>query len=188
MSSANCQPFSCLNDNVLKLTEYGQINLSDFEWDTIICSKKIIFEYNNHVLYHTGHSITCKFMYHNCIWINLPCQYVLCLIPDYFSLSTCSGYIDLSKRRVSPEEIGKCEDKFAKAKCVSKEIIYIISTVSLHKSGYMVWFAVQFAPSHRLNRWWLISEAEPSWKIWMRFQYMYGHQGIWYKIQLRSLF
>merc|ERR1711976_298948 len=29
------------------------------------------------------------------------------------------GYIDLSKRRVSPEEVVKCEEKFAKAKCVN---------------------------------------------------------------------
>jgi len=29
------------------------------------------------------------------------------------------GYIDLSKRRVSAEEVVKCEEKFAKAKCVS---------------------------------------------------------------------
>ena len=29
-----------------------------------------------------------------------------------------SGYIDLSKRRVSPEEIKKCEEKFTKAKTV----------------------------------------------------------------------
>lgn len=33
------------------------------------------------------------------------------------SLST--GYIDLSKRRVSPEEAIKCEDKFTKSKTVS---------------------------------------------------------------------
>ena len=32
---------------------------------------------------------------------------------DYFA-----GYIDLSKRRVSPEEIKKCEEKFTKAKTV----------------------------------------------------------------------
>lgn len=32
----------------------------------------------------------------------------------------CSpGYIDLSKRRVSPEEAIKCEDKFTKSKTVS---------------------------------------------------------------------
>jgi len=30
-----------------------------------------------------------------------------------------SGYIDLSKRRVSPEEVKKCEEKFTKAKTVS---------------------------------------------------------------------
>lgn len=30
-----------------------------------------------------------------------------------------TGYIDLSKRRVSTEEIAKCEEKFAKAKAVS---------------------------------------------------------------------
>lgn len=29
------------------------------------------------------------------------------------------GYIDLSKRRVSPEDIQSCEDKYAKAKCVN---------------------------------------------------------------------
>ena len=32
---------------------------------------------------------------------------------EYFA-----GYIDLSKRRVSPEEIKKCEEKFTKAKTV----------------------------------------------------------------------
>jgi len=35
------------------------------------------------------------------------------------------GYIDLSKRRVSPEEIGKCEDKFAKAKCVNSILRHV---------------------------------------------------------------
>ena len=29
------------------------------------------------------------------------------------------GYIDLSKRRVSPEDIVRCEEKFAKAKAVN---------------------------------------------------------------------
>jgi translation initiation factor 2 subunit 1 len=29
------------------------------------------------------------------------------------------GYIDLSKRRVSPEDINKCEEKFVRAKTVS---------------------------------------------------------------------
>lgn len=35
------------------------------------------------------------------------------------SLSLTPGYIDLSKRRVSPEEIQKCEEKYSKAKTVS---------------------------------------------------------------------
>lgn len=32
------------------------------------------------------------------------------------------GYIDLSKRRVSPEEAIKCEDKFTKSKTVSENV------------------------------------------------------------------
>lgn len=36
------------------------------------------------------------------------------------------GYIDLSKRRVSPEEVTKCEEKFAKAKAVSFIIIRLL--------------------------------------------------------------
>lgn len=34
------------------------------------------------------------------------------------------GYIDLSKRRVSPEDIVKCEEKFAKAKAVRSFCLY----------------------------------------------------------------
>ena len=41
------------------------------------------------------------------------------------------GYIDLSKRRVSPEDIIKCEEKFAKAKAVNS----ILSHVA-HMLGY----------------------------------------------------
>lgn len=52
-----------------------------------------------------------------------------------------TGYIDLSKRRVSPEEAIKCEDKFTKSKTVSVFCLfiakYILNTVSyintLHK-------------------------------------------------------
>lgn len=35
------------------------------------------------------------------------------------------GYIDLSKRRVSPEEIAKCEEKFAKAKSVNSILRHV---------------------------------------------------------------
>ena len=38
-------------------------------------------------------------------------------------MSVSAGYIDLSKRRVSAEEVVKCEEKFAKAKCVSILIV-----------------------------------------------------------------
>ena len=36
------------------------------------------------------------------------------------------GYIDLSKRRVSPEDIVRCEEKFAKAKAVINWLIWLI--------------------------------------------------------------
>ncbi len=35
-----------------------------------------------------------------------------------------SGYIDLSKRRVSPEEAVKCEDKFTKSKTVTMTCLF----------------------------------------------------------------
>lgn len=35
------------------------------------------------------------------------------------------GYIDLSKRRVSPEEVLKCEEKFLKSKAVHSTLRYI---------------------------------------------------------------
>jgi len=35
------------------------------------------------------------------------------------------GYIDLSKRRVSPEDVIKCEEKFAKAKCVNSILRHV---------------------------------------------------------------
>ena len=39
------------------------------------------------------------------------------------SISLLLGYIDLSKRRVSPEEIQKCEEKYSKAKTVSTVLL-----------------------------------------------------------------
>lgn len=35
------------------------------------------------------------------------------------------GYIDLSKRRVSPEEVAACEEKFAKGKCVNSVLRHV---------------------------------------------------------------
>lgn len=40
-----------------------------------------------------------------------------------------SGYIDLSKRRVSPEEAIKCEDKFTKSKTVSPVCLFPSATI-----------------------------------------------------------
>ena len=34
----------------------------------------------------------------------------------------CAGYIDLSKRRVSAEDVGKCEDKYNKSKTVRVQL------------------------------------------------------------------
>ena len=46
------------------------------------------------------------------------------------------GYIDLSKRRVSQEEIAKCEEKFAKAKAVSSIWFTLQINVALDKLNY----------------------------------------------------
>lgn len=37
------------------------------------------------------------------------------------------GYIDLSKRRVSPEDITKCEERFVKSKTVASIMRYVAS-------------------------------------------------------------
>lgn len=41
-----------------------------------------------------------------------------------FNIHISTGYIDLSKRRVSPEEAVKCEDKFTKSKTVSMTCLF----------------------------------------------------------------
>ena len=40
-----------------------------------------------------------------------------------------SGYIDLSKRRVSPEDIVKCEERYMKSKSVSSILRHVASKV-----------------------------------------------------------
>ncbi len=35
------------------------------------------------------------------------------------------GYIDLSKRRVSPEDVSKCEDRYNKAKAVNSVLRHV---------------------------------------------------------------
>lgn len=54
---------------------------------------------------------------------------------EYFA-----GYIDLSKRRVSPEEIKKCEEKFTKAKtvCDATDVFtFIINLYFIYFFKYM---------------------------------------------------
>jgi translation initiation factor 2 subunit 1 len=37
----------------------------------------------------------------------------------YVSLTNAIGYIDLSKRRVSPEDIAKCDERYTKSKIIA---------------------------------------------------------------------
>jgi translation initiation factor 2 subunit 1 len=41
-----------------------------------------------------------------------------------------SGYIDLSKRRVSPEDIAKCEDRYAKSKIIASIMRHVATRTS----------------------------------------------------------
>jgi translation initiation factor 2 subunit 1 len=42
-----------------------------------------------------------------------------------WKFSTQLGYIDLSKRRVAPEDVAKCEDRFNKAKAVHSVLRHV---------------------------------------------------------------
>jgi translation initiation factor 2 subunit 1 len=42
----------------------------------------------------------------------------------------CVGYIDLSKRRVSPEDITKCEERYMKSKTVASIMRYVASKIT----------------------------------------------------------
>lgn len=50
--------------------------------------------------------------------------YIVFLVTDYNKLL---GYIDLSKRRVSPEDIAKCEERFMKSKTVASILRHVAS-------------------------------------------------------------
>jgi hypothetical protein len=52
----------------------------------------------------------------------------MCLVvesPGPERLSRLQGYIDLSKRRVSAEDVKKCEEKFAKGKIVNSILRHV---------------------------------------------------------------
>jgi translation initiation factor 2 subunit 1 len=55
---------------------------------------------------------------------------VLCsILSAYTPTSFPLGYIDLSKRRVSPEDITKCEEKYMKSKTVASIMRHVASKV-----------------------------------------------------------
>ncbi len=47
-----------------------------------------------------------------------------------FLLSIAKGYIDLSKRRVSPEDITKCEERYMKSKTVAGILRHVASRIT----------------------------------------------------------
>lgn len=47
-----------------------------------------------------------------------------CVVTN-FLLTFLLGYIDLSKRRVSPEDVEKCTERFAKAKAVNSILRHV---------------------------------------------------------------
>jgi len=55
------------------------------------------------------------------------------------TLSALTGYIDLSKRRVSPEDIVKCEERYIKSKTVASILRHVASKLpSLDAEGELV--------------------------------------------------
>ena len=44
-----------------------------------------------------------------------------------YGIRDCAGYIDLSKRRVSPEDITKCEERYMKSKTVASIMRHVAS-------------------------------------------------------------
>jgi translation initiation factor 2 subunit 1 len=42
-----------------------------------------------------------------------------------------TGYIDLSKRRVSPEDLQRCDEKFNKAKAVNSLLRHVAETTGM---------------------------------------------------------
>lgn len=54
----------------------------------------------------------------------------MCYLPIFSTVLNspqCSGYIDLSKRRVSPEDITKCEERYMKSKTVASIMRHVAS-------------------------------------------------------------
>jgi translation initiation factor 2 subunit 1 len=64
-----------------------------------------------------------------CVWIRKRVSYNTRQMTA-ISKSLLIGYIDLSKRRVSPEDITKCEDRFMKSKAVASIMRHVATRTS----------------------------------------------------------
>lgn len=51
--------------------------------------------------------------------------------------SSLSGYIDLSKRRVSPEDVEKCTDRFSKAKAVNSILRHVAELLKFESDAQL---------------------------------------------------
>ena len=52
-------------------------------------------------------------------------------------LNSFSGYIDLSKRRVSPEDVEKCTDRFSKAKAVNSILRHVAELLKFESDAQL---------------------------------------------------
>lgn len=57
------------------------------------------------------------------------------LLTDFLLLA---GYIDLSKRRVGPEDIAKCTEKYSNAKHVSRVICFVYNVWAAYKALWKI--------------------------------------------------
>lgn len=55
---------------------------------------------------------------------------------SWLSISLCAGYIDLSKRRVLPEDVEKCEERYNQAKAVRHPSIHHPLPFKIHTSPF----------------------------------------------------
>lgn len=66
-------------------------------------------------------------------------------------LKAWSGYIDLSKRRVAPEDITKCEERYTKSKAVASILRHVASKLPSSESDTPVPPKIEEAPKEDLE-------------------------------------
>lgn len=64
-----------------------------------------------------------------CVWTRRRVCLLAYLLRVVVSYHSDTGYIDLSKRRVSPEDITKCEERYMKSKTVASIMRHVASKV-----------------------------------------------------------